>query len=408
MAAFAASTPGRLGRRVTSLALSELDAHIDVPTERFPRATEQLAKAMVSRRIGVTVPPSSLTEIGGIDVRTLWPSFYDAQVTRLPRLERADEFAMARRYEFLKTRARVALEAAGVESEAASAALTPPRLLSSDEVEALPRRRRRLPLTAKAKTTARQTLDHAVQALRELHDLRNLFVEGSLYMVLAAVQRYRGLGVDVVDLIQEGNASLFQAIEGFDWRRDVRFRTYAQFWIQQAILKTLYNASRTVRVPIWVQKTLKKIQRIRESNTNPDGSQLQASQIAEKLEMPVERVEELLQVRRYAVSIDQERPGMEGRTIAQEIADESLEPVEQTIVEDDLPARLDEAMADLPDRERLILSRRYGLDGSAPETLGDIADDLGISAERVRQLQNAALTRLRVPRKLALLKAFAG
>jgi len=388
------------------LALSELDARLDVPNERFVKTSEQLAKALVARRLTVTVPPAPFAAISDIDARTLWPSYYDAQVSRLPRMERADEFLMARRYEFLKTRARVALQAAGVEEEAARDVLTPPRLLDADAVRGLPRQRRRLPL--KARVAAKDAIDHAVVALRELHDLRNLFVEGALYMVLATVQRYRGLGVDLVDLIQEGNASLFQAIEGFDWRRDVRFRTYAQFWIQQAILKTLYNASRTVRVPIWVQKTLKKIQRLREAHVNPDGTPLNSAQVAERLGVPVERVDELLQVRRYAVSIDQERPGMEGRTIAQEIADDSLEPVEDTIVEDDLPARLDEVMADLPDRERLILSRRYGLDGGSPETLGDIADDLGISAERVRQLQNAALTRLRLPRKMALLKAFAG
>lgn len=360
---------------------------------------------MVTRRITVTVPPAPFASIADVDSRTLWPSYYDAQVVRLPRLERADEFLMARRYEFLKTRARVALAAAGVDEQAAREVVSPPRVLDTEAVHQLPQRRRRLPRKSKA---AQASAEYAALTLRELNDLRNLYVEGALYMVLATVQRYRGLGVDIIDLIQEGNASLFQAIEGFDWRRDVRFRTYAQFWIQQAILKTLYNASRTVRVPIWVQKTLKKIQRLRESTVNADGSPLTPEQIAERLDMPASRVEELLQVRRYAVSIDQERPGMDGRTIAQEIADESLEPIEDTIVEDDLPARLGEALADLPDRERLILSRRYGLDGSAPETLGDIADDLGISAERVRQLQNAALTRLRLPRKMALLKAFAG
>lgn len=406
MVSFAALFRGRLSRPGSSLALSELDAHLDVPTERFNRASEQLAKAMVARRIVITIPPASLGSLGGIDARTLWPSFYDAQVNRLPRLDRAGEFAMARRHEFLKTRARVALEAAGVDGASARDAVSPPQPLEAEDVRKLPQRRRRLPLPGKS--TAPDAVEHAVQAIRELHNLRNLYVEGSLYMVLATVQRYRGLGVDIVDLVQEGNASLFQAIEGFDWRRDVRFRTYAQFWIQQAILKTLYNASRTVRVPIWVQKTLKKIQRVRESTANPDGSPLRNAQIAEMLDLPVERVEELLQVRRYAVSIDQERPGTDGRTMAQEIADESLIPVEDSIVEDDLHARLGEAMSDLPDRERQILNRRYGLDGSAPETLGDIADDLGISAERVRQLQNAALTRLRVPRKLALLKAFAG
>ncbi len=402
MVRLAMSLVRRLG---SSLALSELDEQLDVPTDRFVRSIERLAKAMLARRTGVTVPPALHTAVGGIDKRTLWPSFYDAQIQRLPRLERADEFAMARRYEFLKLRVRRALEAAGVEAQAAVDAVSPPRPLVAAEIERLPRRRR---LSLAGEAARRAAIGYAEQAVRELHELRNLYVEGSLYMVLVTVQRYRGLGVDVVDLVQEGNASLFQAIEGFDWRRDVRFRTYAQFWIQQAILKTLYNASRTVRVPIWVQKALKKIQRVRESSVGPDGTPLSSAEVALRLEMPVERVENLLKVRRYAVSIDQERPGMEGHSLAQEIADESLSPVEDTVVEDDLPARLGEAMADLPARERMILNRRYGLDGSEPETLGDIADDLGISAERVRQLQNAAITRLRLPRKMALLKAFAG
>lgn len=398
------STASPLRRVGASLALTELDQQIDVVTDRFAKTVERLAKTMVARRIGVSVPPASHTAVSGIDARTLWPSYYDAQIQRLPRLERADEFAMARRYEFLKVRVRVALAAAGVDAEAARLAVTPPRPLVAAEIEQLPRRRR---LSFGSKNTRRLALAYAEQAVRELHELRNLYVDGSLYMVLATVQKYRGLGVDVIDLVQEGNASLFQAIEGFDWRRDVRFRTYAQFWIQQAILKTLYNASRTVRVPIWVQKTLKKIQRVRESSAGPDGRPLSNAEVAQRLEVPVERVEELLSVRRYAVSIDAERPGMEGHTLAQEIADESLAPVEETVVEDDLPARLVEAMSDLPSRERMILSRRYGLDGNEPATLGDIADDLGISAERVRQLQNAALGRLRLPRKLALLKAFA-
>lgn len=404
MSRLLASLPRHLSRIGASLALSELDALLDVPTEQFGRAAERLAKAMLTRGTSLSVPPASMTMLPPVDPRTVWTTYYEAQIQRLPRLERAEEFAMARRYEFLKIRVRVALELLGVDPAAASTAVTPPRALSEAEIAALPRKRRRLSLGSRAKVTVASVQ----QALAELLALRNLYVEGALYMVLATVQRYRGLGVDVIDLIQEGNASLFQAIEGFDWRRDVRFRTYAQFWIQQAILKTLYNASRTVRVPIWVQKTLKKIQRLREASLNEHGVPMSNADVAARLEMPEDRVADLLAVRRYAVSIDEERPGSDGRTLAQDIADETLEPVEATVVEDDLPARLTEAMADLPERERMILARRYGLNGDEPETLGDIAGDLGISAERVRQLQNAAIMRLRMPRKLELLKAFAG
>ena len=108
------------------------------------------------------------------------------------------------------------------------------------------------------------------QCLDQLEKLRNLYVEGALSIVLATVARYRGFGVDSPDLIQEGNASLFQAIEGFDWRRNVRFRTYAQYWVRQAVLKMLYNSARTVRIPIWVQKLLGKIRRVQEEGRRQD------------------------------------------------------------------------------------------------------------------------------------------
>ncbi len=396
----------RLPAAGSVLSLAQLDELLDVPTAAFDRCAEGLAKAVATRGVRIQIPPPALDGLRAIDPRTAWTTYYEAQVQRLPRLERADEFAMARRYEFLTRRLRAALDALGVTADAIVAATKPPRDLSDAELAALPRRPRRLA----RRTPARDRLahQHVRGALDELLALRSLYVEGSLYMVFGTAHRYRGLGVDLIDLVQEGNASLFQAIEGFDWRRDVRFRTYAQFWIQQAVLKTLYNASRTVRLPIWVQKTLKKVQRLRQKGTDESGVPPSNEAIAAHLDMPVSRLEELLAVRRYAVSIDAERPQQEGRSLAQEIRDDSIEPIEDTIVEDDLVGRMGEAMADLPEREQMILRRRFGLGGGDIETLGDIAVDLGVSAERVRQLQNAAIERLRKPQKLALFKAFAG
>lgn len=393
----------RLPAAGSVLSLAQLDELLDVPTAAFDRCAERLAKAVVTRGVSIQIPPPALDGLRAIDPRTAWTTYYEAQVQRLPRLERADEFAMARRYEFLTRRLRAALEALGVTAEAIATATQPPRDLSDAELAALPRRPTR-------RTPARDRLahQHVRSALDELLALRSLYVEGSLYMVFGTAHRYRGLGVDLIDLVQEGNASLFQAIEGFDWRRDVRFRTYAQFWIQQAVLKTLYNASRTVRLPIWVQKTLKKVQRLRQKGTDESGVPPSNEAIAAHLDMPVTRLEELLAVRRYAVSIDAERPQQEGRSLAQEIRDDSIAPIEDTVVEDDLVGRMGEAMADLPEREQMILRRRFGLGGGDIETLGDIAVDLGVSAERVRQLQNAAIERLRKPQKLALFKAFAG
>jgi DNA-directed RNA polymerase sigma subunit (sigma70/sigma32) len=241
--------------------------------------------------------------------------------------------------------------------------------------------------------------------VEQFEELRNLYVEGSLSIVLSTVNRYRGLGVDTADLIQEGNASLFQAIDGFDWRRDVRFRTYAQYWVHQAVLKMLYNSSRTVRVPIWVQKILGKIRRAQEEGRRA-GRELTHAEIAQRIGVSEERVDWVLSTRRYAVSLDAEIAGTDGASLVQMLPDETLEPIPESIPPGDLREVLAEVMADLPDREQRILRRRFGLDGRDPQTLSEIADDLGITAERVRQLQNAAIGRIKRPGKLRQLQAF--
>lgn len=384
------STTSCLGRNRT-ISLEELDQLLDVKVPAFARTVARLIKEFRSKGISVRVPQAEeLIAMKPIDSRVSWARLYEAQVQRLARPGRADEFLMARRYEFMKARATAALREVGYpEAEIPDLLrqglrnLQPPSELPSAEAAA-----------------------HLERALREFEGLRNHFVEGALYLVFACAHRYRNLGVDFADLIQEGNASLFQAIEGFDWRRGVRFKTYAQYWIHQAILKVLYNSSRTVRVPIWVQKTLSKIQRAREQGRGPDGVLPTPEQVGAKLGIPGERVADLLKTKRYAVSLDSEIATEDGASLAQLLADERAPSVLESVDDGDLGACLDEVMADLPSREQSILTRRFGLHGQAPETLGEIAADLGITAERVRQLQNAALGRLKRPAKINRLRAY--
>ena len=298
---------------------------------------------------------------------------------------------MARRYEFLKSVVLDALVRAGYRPEVAAELVLRPAHTLPDP-------------TRRAAAGARERLE---RVLLELEQLRNLYVEGGLYLVHGPVRRYTGLGVDDVDLIQEAAASLFQAIDGFDWRREVRFKTYAVYWIQQAILKTLYNASRTVRVPIWVQKAFRKIRRMQEQAVHDHGVLPDPLTVGRALDMPAERVEEILAVRRYAVSLDAQVAGDEGFSLAQALPDEAAEPLHETVVEGDLGGELAAVLEDLPEREQMILRRRFGLDGNEPETLAEIAKDLGVTAERVRQLQKAALERLQRPRPMSRLKMFA-
>ena len=389
------SDPLQSGAR---LSLTDLDGRLDVTTEQFGKTANKLARRFIAAK--ATLDLEGHRELRGRPVNAAGiADFPDVRGTaylddlrRLPPMDREEEFRMARRHEFLVVLLTEVLARFGIEELAAAELLRLParelitRLRALDGPRDLDR-------------------DWAEAMVLQYEQLRNLYVEGALHIVLTTVNRYRGLGVDTADLIQEGNASLFQAIDGFDWRRDVRFRTYAQYWVHQAVLKMLYNSSRTVRVPIWVQKLLGKIRRVQQAGRR-DGRELTAAEIGQRLDIPAERVEWVLATRRYAVSIDAELGGEEGSTLAQRLPDEALEPIPDSIPPGNLVQVLGEVMADLPAREQGILRRRFGLDGDEPQTLGEIAADLGITAERVRQLQNAAIARIKRPAKLKQLQAF--
>lgn len=403
------TTPRSLARELRPgqrIPLSALDPVLDVKPSAFQRAVDQLiplleekdtalrydapriqmgAEEMLSDR-SVSAPPTESAS----ERRVSWTNSYQAEVSKLPRFSRAEEFVMARRYAFLKARLAYALLEAGVEEARITELLT-----STFEDAGLVRSGRM--------TSAR--LRRLRLRFEELEELRNHFVEGTLYIVLRSVHRYRGLGIDTADLIQEGNASLFQAVEGFDWTRDVRFKTYAEYWINQAFLKILYNNVRTVRIPVWVQKALKKIQTLRDRSLHK-GTEMTNEQIGKALGMPAEKVEELLRTHRYAVSLDAEIGGEEGGRMGDLLADKRVQEMTEMVQDVSLKDRLAEIMADLPEREKLILRMRFGLDGKEPSTLSEVGDLLAVSAERVRQLQEAALKRLKIPRKMKLLETF--
>lgn len=391
----------RSGRKSASpILIEDLDRHLDVDIDRFPALCKRLARQFGKHRATLDVAGyrharRQLTaEMAASASAPASRGSYSVEVRRLAPMDREEEFKMARRHEFVQRVLVHFLADYGLSEEDAMQLLRQPTTAIRSAL-------------AERTLKSRSSLDEQWfdAFLDQFEDLRNLYVEGALHIVLGTVHRYRGLGVDTADLIQEGNASLFQAIDGFDWRRDVRFRTYAQFWVQQAVLKMLYNHARTVRVPIWVQKVLGKIRRAQEAGRR-DGRELTHQELAERLELPVEKIKWVLESRRHAVSLDAEVGGQEGASLGQSLPDDSLEPIPDSIPPGDLGATLEEAMADLPDRERHILRSRFGLDGAEPRTLGDIATDYDITPERVRQLQNAALARLKKPAKLQQLKAF--
>ncbi len=379
----------------------DLDAFLDGGPLCFPSESKKLLRKLDRLQIGIKpLPFQDPREAEGYDspyiqqgsLRRDGVAAYEEELNRLPRLNRVGEFRMAKRYEFLVMRAQAALNPLKLSLEQRKLAITKGRLPA-------------LPSTKSVKRLAQ--LKKAGERLREMALLRDAWIRGTLYIVMRAVHRYRNLGIDTADLIQEGNISLFQAIEGFDWRRSVRFKTYAEYWVNQAFLKILYNNVRTVRVPVWVQKQLKKIKDFQKVAMQQQGRQLSPEELGDKLGIPVERVAKLLETKRFAVSLDAKIGDGEGGRVGDLIQDERILPVEERVVDVPLRERLEEVLEELPERERLILNLRYGLDGKAPKTLIEIGDLLKVSAERVRQLQEAAIKRMKLPKLKKRLQSFA-
>jgi RNA polymerase sigma factor (sigma-70 family) len=380
------------------VALEQLDAWLDVDTEQFVSNARKLARSFAKQTATLDLRAfrEARTDAASVAASPELPdirdALYSADLKRITPMDREEEFRMARRHEFVRELLTWGLTKLGVAAEVLGELLKRP---ARQILAAIPER-------ASKGGVERAWLE---QMVLQFEELRNLYVEGALYIVLSTANRYRNLGVDTQDLIQEGNTSLFQAIDGFDWRRDVRFRTYAQYWVHQAVLKMLYNSSRTVRVPIWVQKVLGKIRRAQEAGRR-EGRELTPMEIAERIDVPVSKVDWVLSTRRYAVSLDAEVGEGDGVSLGQLLTADDDVPVPDAIPPGDLREVIADVMSDLPQREQGILRRRFGLDGDEPATLGEIAQDLGITAERVRQLQNAALGRIKRPSKLRRLKAF--
>ncbi len=240
-------------------------------------------------------------------------------------------------------------------------------------------------------------LDQAArERLRARHDefvqARNELIARNLFIVFRLLDRYRKVAVAPEDMIQEANVSLFRAVEGFDFTRGVRFKTYAGYWVNQAFLNAIYNQSRVVRVPAYIQKAMKKIHDARGA---VGGDLADTEGLSRETGVAPELVQTAISGNRFTLSLD--------KTLDHESGARMVDLVEDTSVdaEPDLGERarlgdlLGGAISRLSDREQTVLRMRYGLGTGKPETLAAVGRRLRISLERVRQIQKTALEKLR-------------
>ena len=228
---------------------------------------------------------------------------------------------------------------------------------------------------------------------------RRELASANLRLVISIAKKYRGYGVPFLDLIQEGNTGLMKAIDKFDWRKGYKFSTYATWWIRQAILKALSNNSRTVRVPSNVQRQNRKIERFKEKYKEEHNEKPSAEEIGEELDISADKVREVQSANMNSISLDKPlNEGESSEALSDILAtDDKSDPEGKALgdmIEDKLKGLLNEALSD---REKRILKLRYGMDDYEPRTLEEVGDVFDISRERVRQLQNRAINKLRDP-----------
>jgi RNA polymerase nonessential primary-like sigma factor len=222
-------------------------------------------------------------------------------------------------------------------------------------------------------------------------EARRQMIEANLRLVVTVARGYVGRGVPLLDLIEEGNLGLIRAVEKFEPERRLRFSTYAMWWIRQAVQHALMHQGRTVRVPVHVLREFAQVLRARRQFTTQRGRTPTIEELAASVGKPAPDVAELFCVTERISSLDAPVSENDDRALLDHLVIEIATPLL-----DEVPAsRLGAWIAQLPERQRFVLERRYGLNDHGVQTLAEIAEELGLTRERVRQIQSEALSRLR-------------
>ena len=304
---------------------------------------------------------------------------YLKEIGKVPLLSAEEEIELAKKME---SSAEMALELPGLKEELAN--------------------------TKKKKDAAdiEKRIAQIEEALEEGEEAKKKLAEANLRLVVSIAKRYVGRGMLFLDLIQEGNLGLIKAVEKFDYTKGYKFSTYTTWWIRQAITRAIADQARTIRIPVHMVETINKLIRVSRQLLQELGREPLPEEIAEEMELPVERVREILKISQEPVSLETPIGEEEDSHLGDFIQDDNVPVPADAAAFTLLKEQLVEVLGTLTDREQKVLRLRFGLDDGRARTLEEVGGEFGVTRERIRQIEAKALRKLRHPSRSRKLKDY--